>query len=52
MDEGWRPFCGALWPLERTAGPPVVCTRSRHNVHQVKHRNDKLGFEWWGGDPD
>lgn len=42
----WRPFCGMVWPLAKTAGDPVVCTRMLHSDVE-KHYNDELGIAWY-----
>lgn len=48
VDDGvWPPFCGESYPLERTAGDPVICTRLVHDEDE-QHHNDETGFQWWG----
>jgi hypothetical protein len=42
----WFPYCGQEYPLERTAGRPVICDRSIHGP-DVKHHNSELGWSWW-----
>lgn len=44
----WKPYCGAVYPLEKVAGDPVICDRNPHDG-ATKHRNSETGFEWWGG---
>ena len=43
----WRPFCGRVYPVERTAGSPMVCTISPHDTRTIKHLNIDTGFSWW-----
>jgi hypothetical protein len=46
----WPPYCGAEYPEEQTAGPPMVCTRPVHDTALEKHVNEATGFSWWGGE--
>lgn len=44
------PMCGAVYPLEKVAGDPVLCDSEPHPVTgpaAVKHRHAETGFEWW-----
>jgi hypothetical protein len=43
----WRPYCGFNFPLERTAGVPIICDRQVHNTEKEKHFNSETGFSWW-----
>jgi hypothetical protein len=47
----WRPFCGTLYPQERVAGDPMICTRSPHILTEM-HLNQDTGFTWWGDSPE
>lgn len=52
----WRPYCGFVYPLSKTAGTPIICTRQVHNVTKERHYNEDSGFSWWqqsqGGSDD
>ena len=43
----WEPYCGAVYPLEKTAGDPVTCDRNAHD-DSFPHRHSETGFTWWG----
>lgn len=42
----WEPYCGAEYPKDKTAGPPVICDRNAHGPDTM-HYNHDLGFRWW-----
>ena len=45
--DDWRPFCGFVYPLTKTAGTPVICTRQPHDTMRERHYNEDTGFHWW-----
>jgi len=45
----WPPFCGVVYPINRTAGDPVVCTKLTHRPDE-QHHNEETGWSWWSDD--